>query len=522
MTASADDILAGLDADGRIAAATQTGADTGEWEPLVPLSGHRTLPVFPVDALPAWVADQVAAVAEFTQTPADLPGCIALAALSTAAGGRSLVEVRGSWREPTNIYTAVVMPPGSRKSAVFSAMTAPLLHAERQLVDTTRPHIVEAELSRKIAHRQAEKTAAAAGNATNGARDDAIAEASDAAAAAEAIEVPALPRLVADDVTAESAATLLSEQNGRLAVLSAEGGIFATLAGRYSSGIPNLEVFLKGHAGDMLRVDRKGRPAEHIDHPALTLGLAIQPDVLTDIATMPGFRGRGLLARILYALPPNTVGHRRIGPDPVPEHVNSAYEANLAALVHTLTDWTDPAVLQLSPDADQRVLALEADIEPRLAPGASLGHLADWGSKLTGATVRIAGLLHLAEHLRDGWRQPINADTVEAAARLGDYYAAHALAAFDHMGTNPALDDARAVTDWITRQRTETFTKRDAFRGLPRGRFPTVDRLDPALDLLEQHGHIARAADPPRAGPGRPPSPTFHIHPDLRKDTTHG
>lgn len=84
--------------------------------------------------------------------------------------------------------------------------------------------------------------------------------------------------------------------------------------GRHSGGAANLEVFLKGHAGDLLRVDRKGRPAEHVEHPALTLGLAVQPDVLRDIARMPGFRGRGLLARILYALPTSTVGRRKIAP----------------------------------------------------------------------------------------------------------------------------------------------------------------------------------------------------------------
>jgi hypothetical protein len=43
------------------------------------------------------------------------------------------------------------MPPGSRKSAVFAAMTAPLLEAERQLIDAARPRIVEADLARKMA-----------------------------------------------------------------------------------------------------------------------------------------------------------------------------------------------------------------------------------------------------------------------------------------------------------------------------------------------------------------------------------
>lgn len=63
----------------------------------------------------------------------------------------------------------------------------------------------------------------------------------------------------------------------------------------------------------MLRVDRKGRPPEYIPRPALTLGLCVQPEVLRDIAALPGFRGRGLLARILYSVPADLVGRRKIG-----------------------------------------------------------------------------------------------------------------------------------------------------------------------------------------------------------------
>lgn len=169
------------------------------------------------------------------------------------------MEVRGSWREPTNLYTVVVLPPGSRKSAVFAAMVAPILAAEKALIERTAPAIIEAELSAKVAGKTAEKAALAAANADASGRDTLIAEATAAAMNSEAITVPAKPRLVADDVTSETAASLLAEQGGRLAVLSPEGGIFATIAGRYS-GTPNLEVFLKGHAGDLMRVDRRSRP----------------------------------------------------------------------------------------------------------------------------------------------------------------------------------------------------------------------------------------------------------------------
>jgi replicative DNA helicase len=497
--------------------AAAAGADpadvraAGGWDgDPVPLTARRLLPPFPVDALPGWVADQVAAVAEFTQTPPDLPGCLALACLSAAAGGRAVVEVRPGWREPVNLFTAVAMPPGSRKSAVFATMTAPLLATEAELVDAARPAVVEADLAARVARARAEKAAKAAESAaTPDARMSAFADASSVALAAEQVTVPVLPRLIADDITPEAAASLLAEQGGRLAVLSAEAGIFATLAGRYS-GAPNLEVFLKGHAGDMLRVDRKGRPPEHIPAPALTLGLAVQPEVLVDIAHMPGFRGRGLLARILYALPANTVGRRRIGAPPPPAAVTATYAAGLGALVRDLADWTDPAVLALHPAADTRVLQLEAAIEPRLA--GDLAHLADWASKLTGATVRVAGLLHLATHHAGGWNSPMSAATVDAAARIGHYYLAHALAVFDHMGADPLVDDARAVLDWIARTGPARFTRRDAFNETRGPRFRKVTDLDPALELLVEHGYL-RSVPPPPATPGRPPSPAFDVHP---------
>jgi replicative DNA helicase len=489
----------------------------GGWSPLIPLGRGRHLPPFPAELFPGWLAEQVFAVAEFTQTPIDLAGSLALACLSTAAGGRAEVEVRGSWREPTNLYTVVVLPPGSRKSAVFAAMIAPIMAAEKALIERAAPTIIEAELSAKVAGKAAEKAALAAASADPSGRDTLIAEATAAAMNAEAITVPAKPQLVADDVTSETAASLLAQQGGRLAILSPEGGIFATIAGRYS-GTPNLEVFLKGHAGDMMRVGRLSRDSEHVDNPALTMGLAVQPEILRDIAGMPGFRGLGLLARILFALPENTVGRRKIGADSIPEQVAAEYSTNLHSLILSLAEWTDPAVLPLTPEANELVLDIERAVEPRLAPGGAWAHVVDWGSKYTGAVVRIAGLIHLAEYLHDGWGKPVGADTIERAAMIGDYYAAHALAAFDDMGADQSTRNARHLLAWIERTATTAFTKRELFRAVQSSQLKTMADLDPPLGILEAHGYL-RQLDPPapkRAG-GRPPSPSYLVHPEVHR-----
>jgi putative DNA primase/helicase len=197
--------------------------------------------------------------------------------------------------------------PGSRKSAVVRDVTGPLLELERELVDAKAAAILEAGTASKVAERAAGKAAADQAQA-------ALADAIAAARRAAGIQVPAPPRLLVDDATPEALASLLAEQGGRIALLSPEGDVFDMMAGCYAQGGgPNLGVYLTGHAGDPLRVDRKGRPPEHVDRPVLTVGLAVQPEVLRQIADRPGFRGRGLLARFLWALPAGTVGRRQVG-----------------------------------------------------------------------------------------------------------------------------------------------------------------------------------------------------------------
>lgn len=484
------------------------------WDDPVPLKQRRTLPPFPTDAFPEWLRDFTAAVAEETQTPVDLAGCVALAVLATAAGGRAVVHVRGRWREPTNLFTVCALPPGNRKSAVFAAMTDPLYEAEKQLKQRAAPAIIEATLTAKLAREAADSAATKASKASGAGRDALIAEAVGMAQQAESLTVPAEPQLLADDATAETAISRMAEQGGRIAVMSAEGEIFDIIAGRYS-GAPNMGVFLKGHAGDRLRVDRQTR-REYIDHPALTMGLSVQPSVLDDIGRIKGAKGRGLLGRFLYSLPESLLGHRKTLPDPVPDDVAALYERNVIALTLALADWTDPAVLQLTPEADKVVQGFQDRMEPKLAArGGSLGHISDWASKLHGAAVRIAGLLHLAQHLDPAHSQPVTADTMRAAVTLADYFAAHALAVFDRMGANEAAERARSVLDVLKAQHWAEVSKRDVFAKLSRSEFPTVTELDTALALLEDHGYVRAQAVLRNSGRGRPPSPRYLIHPSL-------
>jgi replicative DNA helicase len=520
--------LAHSDADPAVLAhlagelADSTAAHGGRaWEPPAPFGGTGEVPPFPVEVLPGWLGEYVAAVATATQTPSDLAGMLALAVLATVSAGAVEVEPRLGWREPLCLFVAVGMDAGARKSAVFTALTRPVAEFERDQAAAALPGITESATLRRIADQAAATAEAAAGKAPASQQEEARAEAIARAAEASALVVPPVPRWLVDDATPEALAGLLATY-GRIALLSPEGDVFDQMAGRYSqSGGPNLGVYLKGHAGDLLKVDRRGRPPEYVERPCLTIGLAVQPEVLRGLASRPGFGGRGLLARFLYSLPTSLVGHRQPGAPPVPAAVADRYTLELTALAASLTIPADlnagegPAVLTLDQAAAELLLGFERDLEPRLAAGSGdLAHLAGWAAKLAGATCRLAALLHLAGHLRDGWARPINADTFAGAARLAGYLVDHARAVFDLMGADPRVDDARWLLDWITRTNQTQFTRRDAHVATPRGRFPKATSLDPALALLEEHGYLRRV-DADSSGPkgGRPPSPRFLVNP---------
>ncbi|TAK30439.1 MAG: DUF3987 domain-containing protein [Chloroflexota bacterium] len=491
-----------------------------EWEPPTPFF-RADVPVFPTDIFPSWLRAFVEAEATATQTPPDLAGMLVLSGVSTACAKKVVVRVRDGWREPVNVYVVVILPPGARKSAVFSDAAEPLEQYERAEAERLGPEIAEDQTRYRIAKSRLEHVQSQAAKAKPDEAGALAQQAADLSRELAVMTVPELPRLIVDDCTPEKASTLLRDQGGRLAVLAPEGDVFDLMAARYGNA-PNFGVFLRGHAGDNLRVDRVGRPPEFVPQPALTVGLAVQPEVVRGLMGKPGLRGRGLLARFLFSWPASTVGHRDVKPPAVPESIRATYHRRMLDLLRLPfgTDQDGNSVahtLTLSTEAWGVLEDFMRWLEPLLGEYGELHALADWGSKLAGAVVRIAGLLHMAG--QDGespaWRYPIAGQTMEAAIRLGHYLIPHARLAFAEMGADRDVEDARYVWRWIERAELDTFTKRDAHRGC-RGRFTLADEIDPALGLLEAHHFIRERESEEEPKPGRPPSPVYEVNPLAR------
>jgi hypothetical protein len=490
------------------------------WNEPVPF-GQFNVPRFPVQTLPDWLREFVEAEAIATQTPADLAAWLALCIIATAVAKKVMVCLKKGYCEPLNIFAVTVLPPGSRKSSVFNDVIKPLGEYEKSECQRADFEISRATAVYKIKEGILKKAQEDAVKAKPQERDRLVEDAASIAADLNSARIPTTPRFFADDCTPEKLAILLRDQGGRLAVLSPEGDVFDLMAGRYSSDhSSNLGVYLKGHAGDQLRVDRVGRPPDYVQQPALTVGLAVQPDVLRGLVDKPGFRGRGLLGRFIYSLPQSLLGHRNTNAPPMPDSVRARYHAQIRKLL-SLPVAVDqgkhdgPQLLYLALDAQASFRQFEALVEPQLAEFDELGGISDWAGKLVGTVGRIAGLLHMATFAESDcpWQTPVSKTTVEDAILIGfSYLIPHAKAAFAEMGADAALENAKRILRWIEHAETASFTKREIHQGV-RGTFKRVEELDAPLALLEAHGYVRKMAEPERVGPGRKPSPTYEVNP---------
>lgn len=469
------------------------------WDTPIPFDEYD-LPAFPVDALPEVIRRYVLAVAESTQTPVDMAAVEALGIVSLCCQGKYFIRGNADWAEPLNTYMVVIMEPAERKSSVLSMMIRPVEEYENEENSRRNAEIVE---SRMIQDKLEKEKRSLVERASKG---KATEEEVRAKAAELAKFEPAKPlRLFVDDVTSEKLTSVLAENKGRAAVVSAEGGIFSIMSGLYNRNV-NIDVFLKGHSGDTIRVDRVGRASESIIHPALTMVLAVQPEVLNGLMSNNTFRGRGLTARFLYSMPKSTVGRRSFSAEPIPEGVKSRYRDLIETI---LSGNNEQEPISLDDEAAEVLEGLFNEVEVRLKD--DLAEIPDWAGKFVGAVLRIGGILHVMKYPKGSMFDPVDRETMENAVSIGRYFLAHAKAAYSLMGADTVNKDAQHLLSFIKRERLAEFSRRDAMR-LCRS-FKTADSLQPVLNRLCEYGYIAVKPQEPTSGIGRRPSEIYVTNP---------
>lgn len=335
----------------------------------------------------------------------------------------------------------------------------------------------------------------------------------------ELMTTPSYPQLWTSDVTAEHLGTLMAQNDEAMAILSDEGGIFDIIAGLYSNGRANIDLFLQSHSGGPVRIGRSSKPSILLKKALLTIGITAQPEIIKQISKNKTFRGRGLLGRFLYVIPPSNIGNRTLEEEPMDEAIKENYHTRIAAILNHPYDinssLSQQHVLKLEPEAYSKWHEFSKMIETMMGRDLDyLSHITDWAGKLSGQVVRIAGLIHIYRYaLESPWERKISLQDMQGAIKIGHCLIKHALKVFNLIHEDDGIDIAKDILQWITDLNLERFTMRDCGR-----KFRTYSRLKLlrlGLNILKERGYIH---EQPYKPPKGAPSIFFEVNPKFKNN----
>ena len=434
------------------------------WDKLVPLN-EVVLPAFPIDALPDVLKNYVSDVAESTQTPIDMAGVASLALMSIAMQPRYKIIGKSDWEEQLSLYCMIVAEPSDRKSAVFNQIIKVIQSFEAEY---NEHHSIDV-LKSQEEHTSLEKRYKKAtkdyenGKITKDEYDEAFRKYS-------THKVIKPISLTLDDVTSESLTNEIESQEGCIALVSSEGGIFDIISGSYTN-FPNIDIFLKGYSGDFIKVSRIGRPSLYVKNPRLTILLTVQPKVLESVVNNGTFTGRGLSARFLYSVPKSLVGSRRFETKPI----NFDNKKRFSDLIHEILKEpkSSTTYITLSNDAYSLLKDYYEEFESRLIT--DLKDIGGWAGKLVGNILRISALITRARNIKydaflytpstdDSAEWIVQKEDMESAIKLGNYFLEHARFAFDFMDDNTTKKQALNFLEKLKATKTNEISFREASR----------------------------------------------------------
>ncbi len=466
---------------------------------------------FPLDVFPPWLRTHIESVSHRLQVSADMPAAFGLAVLSTAVARRVRVRAWQGFEQPTALWVVVAAASGENKSAVVNAMRRPVRDYQSLRRKREQADLEEARRRHKLLEKEAE---ALTKRAVGKGAPQLMADAQAAMRAAEEALPPPEFRLTFDSATTEALVKELA-LNEFLAHLEGEGDVFTDIVGRYDSG-GLLKQYLDAFDGEALDLDRIGRGNVRADRVLLCMGVMLQPDMLAGVMGEGSFKGRGLLERCLYAMPPSMVGRRDVRALEGDRAAEEAYSTHVAELCARFHECEDDRVLTLTAEARAVFVGYRTRIERDL--GSKLLSVTSWVSKAQGAFVlRVAGLLAVAW---DPAATEVDERVMTLAAKvMEEFFIPQAVKTFGDLRGDAAGHRQRQVEPWIASRKDSTFTPRD----LQRARGDLFRDANAARELLErlvEDGRLERATVERSGTTGRKPGVAYRQNRQFRQNAT--
>lgn len=472
-------------------------------------SSKNEIPEFPLRCLPPTIRGLAESIAVSTSTDPAMSAAALLSALSYCFSGLYKMEGKAGHQESLNLYTLIIAEPAERKSPVmryvrdpFDEFTATYHNSEKkELFEAEERHI---QLRTELDQKRKSKTAPA--------------ELAEIRENIELLEKKKPLRTIIDDATPEVLAELLNEHSSLL-MLSDEAGILKNFTGRYSNGIPNLDLLLKSWGGDRYQKGRCNGCSISLANPLLSICVCGQPFILNELMSSEPFRASGMTARLLYVFPKSKIGERKYETPSVDEKLLDEYGRIVDySLYNKLYMYSyEHRVLHFTPEASAYFASYyNTQIEPKLKT--EFAECSDWGGKFHGLVLRLCGLLHCIAYMENRIEpneRAVNVDTLVAAICIAEYFKACAIYAYS-CGAVGEQSEAEYVLNKIKQSGKRSFSKRELMQMCRR--FSKMEQLTRPTEMLIEYGWI-REAETKYCGSGRRPTQQYEVNPILFQES---
>lgn len=308
------------------------------------------------------------------------------------------------------------------------------------------------------------------------------------------------PTLIIDEASYAGLLYILQHGRSSLGLFCSEGG---QIFGGSTFKSSNITHTISGYSrlwdcGKIKQLrGKKGMLA--IKDRRLSAHIMIQTKIANAVLSNPRLREQGFLSRFLVAMPESLVGYRlrkNIDPDAIARADSDLvfYETliakNLRATIASFSKGGNrlcPRTLPLSDDATVVWDEYADEVEMMMGRGGEFENVVDLVNKLPEHAARQAAVLTLLE---DVYATSVPAEMMEAGVALCRYHGHQALRLSVSGITDPILDLAEGLLDWLRYERTD-----------PLICLPEIQRLGPnrcrknARDLvkvLEERGWLVK------------------------------
>ena len=377
---------------------------------------EKELAAFDLKNIPPILGKLVKACSDTFQVPLDFVLPIACSVIATATRGKVKIEVRADWQEPLSLFTAPLLEPSNRKSAVIGFLTKPLREIEKSL---------------RTEHKEIERIKKAKRDTALAQRVELLKKVKKNPSSAIEAEISALdltiqqnleikqPCFLIDDTTPEALVEYLCEQ-GSLAYIEGEGQLVDNLSRYSDSQTPNVEALNKSWSSEPINVTRKGKSLIFNDEPHLVICIGAQPSNVIPKLRDTQLTNCGFSARFWYSLGKSQVGKRAFNSPEISQEIKNSW-ADLIQQLYKQSNSGAEQVLTIDEAGLEAIAELHDWLEPQLKSFNQ--ELKSWGGKLVGNCIRIAAIFTLSENPK---AQEITVESIKQAAQLAPAMIEHA------------------------------------------------------------------------------------------------